>query len=236
MRTVDVIIPTVGHIYKTSHPYTCLSRLQFIPFPIRVHVVTGGKSWAEAINIGLSQTDGKNDVILMDDDVFINEYTFVGMDNVYEKGDIFGFRLLFPDGKIQHAGGLCDGNMVGHIGYREENASVTKDPYYVCHATTSLIYIKRHVLDSLKGMATDIPGIQFEDVDFNFRALKEGFKILQLPNEATHIGSGTKKTMPKFLERCDIALAEIQKRHLSDESFKSEVSKYPIPVLQVISA
>lgn len=236
MRTVDVIIPTVGHIYKTAHPFNCFSRLQHIPFPVRVHVVTGGKSWAEAINIGLAQTDGQNDIILMDDDVFINQYTFTGMERFYDQADIFGFRLLFPDGKIQHAGGVCDGQMVGHIGYGDVNDSITKDPYYVCHATTSLIYIKRHVLNSLKGMATDIPGIQFEDVDFSFRALKEDFKILQLPNEAVHIGSGTKKTMPKFSERCDMAFEEVKKRHLSDAEFQMKVSKYPIPVLQVISA
>lgn len=236
MRTVDVIIPSVGHIYKTSHPFTCFARLHHIPFPVRIHIVTGGKTWAEAINIGLAQTDGKNDVILMDDDVFINDKTFDAMGKYYESADIFGFRLLFPDGKIQHAGGVTDGEFVGHLGYGEANESITKDPYFVCHATTSLVYIKRHVLDDLKGMATDIPGIQFEDVDFSFRAIKNDYKILQLPNEAIHIGSGTKKAMPKFLEKCDIAAAEIKKRHLSDKAFAEKIKSYPMPFLQVIPA
>lgn len=229
--TVDLIIPSVGHIYKTAHPYTCFSRLHHIPFPVRVHIITGGKSWAEAINIGLKQTDGQNDVILMDDDCFINEKTFDGIDKYFDKGDIFGFRLLHPDGTIQHAGAASDGVGIAHIGYGESNDSVVKEPYYVCHATTSLIYIKRNVLNALSGMAQDIPGIQFEDVDFSFRALKSGFRILQLPNEAIHMESATKKSMQNFFERCDEAFNEIKERHFSDKEFVDKIKKYPIPFL-----
>lgn len=233
--TVELIIPTVGHVYNTVHPYNCFSRLHHLPFPIRIHIVTRGKTWAEAINIGLSQTDSKSDVILMDDDVFINESTFANFDRYYDKADIFGFRLLFPNGKVQHAGGAFDGNVVGHIGYMEENDSITKEPYYVCHATTSLIYIKREVIDSLKGMSEDIPGIQFEDVDFNFRAIKEDFKILQLPNEAIHMESATKSKMERFTDRANIAYNEIHRRHLCDNAFKEKLGTYPIQMNELVA-
>ncbi len=233
MRTVDVIIPTVGHIYKTAHPFNCFSRLHHIGFPIRVHIVTGGKTWGEAVNIGLAQTDGQNDVILMDDDVFINEDTFPSLIQHYEKADIFGFRLLFSDGKIQHAGGFFKDGIVSHIGYQEENNSIIKEPYYVCHATTSLIYIKRYVLDSLKGIAPDFPGMQFDDVDFNFRALKNEFKILQLPGEAIHLESATKRSMSKFTEKMNIAYEELKKRHLEDSEFVKKIEMYPIPLVKL---
>lgn len=229
--TVDLIIPSVGHIYKTAHPYTCFSRLHHIPFPLRVHIVTGGKSWAEAINIGLEQTDKQNDVILMDDDVFINKDTFKDFDKYIDKADIFGFRLLYPDGRIQHAGGFSDGENIGHIGHGEISDSIVKEPFWVCHATTSLVYIKRNVLNALTNMATDIPGIQFEDVDFSFRAIKTGFKILQLPNEAIHMESATKKSMSRFNERCSEAFAEIKSRHLDNIYFKEVLKKYPVPFL-----
>jgi GT2 family glycosyltransferase len=230
LRTIDVIIPTL----KKTHAFTCIENLRHIQFPINLKLVTKGKTWGEAINIGLSQTDGSNDVVLMDDDVFINENTFTSFLDHYEKADIFGFRLLFPDGTIQHAGGVTDGELVGHIGYRQANSSITKEPYYVCHATTSLIYIKRSVLNLIGGIRKDMPGTQFDDVDFNFRAIKAGLKILQLPNEAVHIESATKKMMPGFQENTNEAFQEIKSMYLSDTEFVSKLKSYPIPMIKVL--
>lgn len=234
--TVDLIIPTLGQIKKTTHPYTCFERLSSLPFPIRLHVVNKGKTWAQAINIGLKQTDGNNDVILMDDDVFVNEHTFDGLGNHLDQADIFGFKLLFPEGKIQHFGGIVKNGSIGHIGWGEDDGDKFSDPIYACHATTSLVYIKRHVIDELKGMAEDIPGIQMEDVDFSFRAIKAGFQIMILPQSAIHMESATKRYETNFAERIGEAFAEISKRHLSDAEFVKTLESYPKPVLSVVNA
>ena len=233
MKVVDVIIPTMRKV----HAFSCFDRLHNIPWPYRLHVVTGGKSWAEAINIGLKQTSGINDVILMDDDVFINEKTFCGVESNYEIADIFGFKLLFSDGTIQHYGGIVRNGEIGHVGYQMANDSKFTIPLRVCHATTSLIYIKRKVLDSLGGMAEDIPGIQCEDVDFSFRALKKGYSILVLPEEAVHLQSASKKFTPQFNEKVGLAFDEIKKRHFSDPEFLKLIESYPYKLakLEVIA-
>lgn len=220
---VDIIIPTL----RRTHAFSCFDKLHNVPWPYKLHVITTGKTWAEAINIGLKQTDKKNDVILMDDDVFITPDTLKGVRANFDDADIFGFKLLFPDGEIQHAGGIVREENIGHIGFQEEDHGQFDQPYYVCHATTSLVYIKRHVLDSLNGMAEDIPGIQMEDVDFSFRALKAGFKIMYLPGSAVHLQSASKRFINGFDEKVGLAYAEIKKRHFADSEFLKKLQEFP---------
>ena len=226
---VDIIIPTM----RKTHAFSCFDKLNNVPWPYTLHVVTGGKTWAEAINIGLKQTNKINDVILMDDDVFIGPDTFKSLRAHYDDADIFGFKLLFPDGQIQHAGGIVRDENIGHIGFQEEDQGQFDQPQYVCHATTSLIYIKRHVLDLLEGMAEDIPGIQMEDVDFNFRALKAGFKILMLSGSAIHLQSASKRFITGFDEKVGVAYAEIKKRHFTDPAFLKKVQEFPKPLTKL---
>lgn len=226
---VDIIIPTL----RRSHAFSCFDKLHNVPWPYKLHVITTGKTWAEAINIGLKQSDKKNDVILMDDDVFITPKTFIDMESTMDDADIFGFKLLFPNGEIQHAGGIVRNESIGHIGFQEEDKGQFDQPCYVCHATTSLIYIKRHVLDSLEGMAEDIPGIQMEDVDFSFRAIRAGFKILYLPNSAIHLQSASKRFIQGFDEKLVLADAEIKKRHFSDPIFLKKIQEYPKPLAKL---
>lgn len=235
-KVVDVIIPTLGKINPKSHPFICFENLHHIPWPYWVHLISGGKTWAEAINLGLLQTSG-NDVILLDDDVFINGDTFKLVNEFYDKADIFGFKLFFPDKKIQHAGGIVRNQGISHIGFRDEDKDEYNKPRYVCHVTTSCIYIKRHVLDKLKGM-TIMPGQQMEDVDFNFRALKAGFKIMYLPSPAIHMESATKRFFPNFQQDIGIAYKHLTDNHFSDPEFVKLVESYPkdlSPTLEVIS-
>lgn len=226
---VDIIIPTL----RRTHAFSCFDKLHNVPWPYKLHVITTGKTWAEAINIGLKQSDKRNDVILMDDDVFITPETFLGMSEYMDDADIFGFKLIFPGGEIQHAGGIVREENIGHIGFQEEDKGQFDKPYYVCHATTSLIYIKRHVLDAIGGMAEDIPGIQMEDVDFNFRAIKAGFKILCLPGSAIHLQSASKRFIEGFDEKMGLAYEEIKKRHFSDPVFLKKVQEYPKPLAKL---
>lgn len=218
---IDVIIPTMGK----PHLIDCIKTLKYIPFGIKLHVVTEGKSWPEAINHGLDESTG--DVILMDDDIRLTEDTFNDFDKYYDKADIFGFKLLFENGLIQHAGGFFKNGGIGHIGWNNKDCGLFNTPYYCCHVTASLIYIKRNVIEKLKGMARDYEGYQFEDVDFSFRALKEGFKMMYLPNKAIHLESESKNTLPDFAEGFEKNYQEVKDRFLKDFEFVKEVESYP---------
>jgi GT2 family glycosyltransferase len=163
----------------------------------------------------------------MDDDIRLSEDTFKYIEKHYDDADIFGFKLFYEDGTIQHAGGFCRDKMLGHAGWKQRDNEVFNDPYYCCHVTTSLIYIKRSVLDKLKGMDTSYKGYQFEDVDFNFRALKAGFKLLYTPGPAIHLESASKSSLPDFKEGLDANYEEFCERFFNDDEFIKEVESYP---------
>ena len=224
----DLIMPTRGE----DHLLRALESLHHIPFGIRFHLISAGDDWPEAVNIGLK--DSCMDVILMDDDVVLWKSTFDGFfQKYYNMADIFGFKLLYPTGEIQHAGAFVRNGTIGHIGWKCEDDGHFDEPYYVCHVTTSLVYIKRHVIEEIGGMAEDYPGMSFEDVDFSFRALKAGFKILYVPQPAYHLESATKKKMPDFERKMLEARKELDKRHLDDPAFARMVESYPEEIKQI---
>lgn len=229
MKTVDVVIPTMGH----PHIARSLATLRYVPWPIRLILVPEGKSWWEAVNIGFSEVN-KNDVILMDDDVFLREGTFKFIDDLYGEADLFGFKLLYPDGKtIQHAGGVVRNGAIFHqgMGQPKENHN---DPYFCCHVTTSLTYIKNSALRALGGMATDYPGMQYEDVDWSFRAINLGLKLLYTPGEAIHLESASKRMIPGYVQRFNENYMELRKRWFSEPEFVAAMEEYPKPMLKVV--
>lgn len=221
-RVVDVVIPTL----RRPHAITCISNLRHLSWPMNLLLIPEGKSWSEAVNLGLSEVRG-NDVILMDDDVFLWPETFRDLNYYLDHADIFGFKLLYPDKRIQHAGGFYKDGNIFHFGSGEEDRGQYNEPRYVCHVTTSLCYIKNHVLKEIGQMATDYPGMQFEDVDFNMRALKAGFKILYTGAPATHLESASKRFLPNFNEKLKENQAEVQRRFFNDDAFTAKLQELP---------
>jgi GT2 family glycosyltransferase len=155
---------------------------------MRLHLVREGTSWPSATNIGIRESTG--DVIVMDDDIVLQPGTFEFIDRNYDEADIFGFKLWFPDGRIQHAGGAWVNGAMGHFGWGEEDKGQWDGLGYRPHVTTSLAYIKRRVIENVGLFEEGWPGFQFEDVDFMFRALKKCYRILYTPGTGIPYGVG----------------------------------------------
>lgn len=227
--TVDVIIPTL----RKPHAFICLSQLRYMPWPINLHLIPEGRTWPEAVNIGFDEVKAGpgNDVVLMDDDVFIEPTTFSLLKAYYDEADLFGFKLRHADGSIQHAGSMWHKGQVVHRGWGEADQGQYDKPIYCCHVTTSLIYIKNSALEILGGMARDYEGMQYEDVDFNFRALKAGLKIMYLPGPATHLESASKKFLAGFGDGMTKNKLELYRRHVdNDPAFLAIIKKFPYSV------
>jgi len=203
---VDVIYLTIEKcpVYKES-----IDSLKHLPFKYKLHKISDKGRWAELINKGIQESTG--DILIMDDDVILNRNTFKGFDK--KIADIIGFRLLFPNGKVQHGGCVVRNGQV------EVLADKYDKPIVVPHCTASLQYINRDVIHTIGGMSLDYPGYQFEDVDFCFRALQAGLKIVCLPNEAIHCQGATKEQDKEFSSKALINNEILKSKFLNNPKF-----------------
>jgi len=127
-----------------------------------------------------------------------------------------GAKLLFPNGRIQHAGVALLNGRPGHAYYDhppEEvgyflSAAVTRN----CLAVTgACLMTKRALFEQMGGFSEEFP-LNFNDVDFCLRLHQHGYRIVYVP-EATlyHYESlskeGAGKLQPgeleQFLEKWD---------------------------------
>jgi len=198
-----------------------LQSLYHLPFPV-TPCITSEPHWASAVKQCMAPSTG--DCLLMDDDIILSPDTFKDFEDYYPHADIFGFRLVYPDGKTQHAGGVYQDGVVRHIG----EGAITGFPYYVCHCTMSLLYVKRRVIDKIGGVANDFPGDYFEGVDYSFRALKAGYHILYTPGTAINGHGQTRSQVLNREYRARRNWAEIEKRHLQDARFIAQIKGYPV--------
>ena len=205
---ISLIIPTLNR----PHLQDCLDTLHHIPFPVKRILVSEGDTWA-----------------LMDDDVRLTADTFKEFDRSLPCADIIGFKLLYPDDTIQHAGAFWRTfHGIDHYFHHKPDQWIPFN--LVCHATTSLIYIKRHVLKKVPGMRdNEKGGIHFQDVDFSWRAIRAGFTIGVHPYAAYHDCSRTVGTSADFSERLQMGKQELYERHLDDD-FKAFIAEFPMEV------
>lgn len=194
MKPVDVIVPT-------RRPYLFLTVKSFQGLPVEsLHIIRDGDSWVDAVNKGIRES--KNDVLIMDDDIKLQPRTFSLLEGAYPAAEIFGFKLLFPDNTIQHAGGMVSRLSFRHRFYKEPDIGQADHAKYVPHCTASLLLVKRDVFKTIGGFQKLAPGgMSFEDVDFSFAALLAGFNTMYLPGPAIHYESAYKKRRPFFKAR-----------------------------------
>jgi GT2 family glycosyltransferase len=219
---VDIVIPSLGK----KRLLDAIISLTHIPFEYRLHVVLNMK-FEEGINEGIRRS--KRDLLFMDDDVILTENTFNNLEEYKKHADIIGFKLCFPNGLIQHGGISYVNNQLGHYGYMQKDEGQCDTPQYVIGVTGALIYVKRHVIETIGGYATDYTGVQFVDVDFCLRAIRSGFRILYVPNMAIHDEQFGKNSDMEYLERLNTNYQELRVRHL--DQIHSLLLQYPTPCL-----
>jgi len=97
---------------------------------------------------------------------------------------VVGVRLLFPDGKVQHAGGRFDGALQPFhpcLGWTEVNHPDVMTERDMPWVTGAAFAVRRDVWAGLEGFDPVYVGGYFEDVDFCCRARDEGYRVRYTP-------------------------------------------------------
>lgn len=157
------------------------------------------KGFVKNVNEGLTKT--KNDVIIIHTDMlFTKDWLIKLLDYVNKNQDvgIFGCKLIYPDGRIQSAGGQILG--LFNIGDGSLDMGQYDQTNIVPFVTFAGNYIRREVINKIGLLDENYSPACFDDVDYCFRAKKSGFKIMYVPVELIHLGSQTMKQNPKLQE------------------------------------
>ena len=149
-------------------------------------VVTNKKNlgFACACNQG-ARLAASNYLVFLNNDTIPKEGWLEALtDGIEQDGaDICGARLLYPNGKVQHAGVAFNEQGIGyHIfnGFDADASAVTKKRFMQC-VTAACMIIRRELFHSLSGFDEGYVN-GYEDVDLCLRAGELGKKILYAPD------------------------------------------------------
>ena len=154
-----------------------------------------------ANNQGIQLALGKDakQVLLLNNDVEITDNEWLEklsavLESKNEIG-IAGCKLLFPDGKIQHAGGLINLHGAYHRGEREEDRGQYDKVEFVDYVTGATLLIKTDVIQKIGLLDEGFTPLYCEDSDWCIRATLYRYKVAYTPEPALihHCGSSAKK-------------------------------------------
>jgi GT2 family glycosyltransferase len=144
-----------------------------------------------------------------------------------------GARLLFPDGRVQHAGVVVGvGGVAGHLGYGQpgDNGGYYKHlttARNVTAVTAACLAIRKAVWDEVGGLDAERLPVAFNDVDLCLKLRARGYDVVFEPHaQLVHHESATRgdDRSPADQARFDAELAAMRERWgaaLDDDPFYS---------------
>jgi len=184
--------------------------------------------FAKAVNQGMKiaiEGDNTTDILVTNNDVEFLQGCWDALHNCAYRDDnigIVGGQLLFPDGKVQHAGAWL--NVFGwgqHKGARQK----MDDRFFVArgedqeYVTGALFFIKNKAFTELGYLDEQFSPAFFEETDYCYRAHTNGWRVVYEPAaKAIHHENTTGKAIYKDQQRL--------KRELSDNNQIKFYSKW----------
>ncbi|MEO6060307.1 MAG: glycosyltransferase family 2 protein [Thermoflexales bacterium] len=149
---------------------------------VRVFQNAVNSGFGKTVNRGLAAACGGIRVLLNQDTQTIRDWlTPLRAAMAADDGiGIAGCRLLYPDGRVQHAGGRIDVRGEG-LHFREDpplDSAGLADPDYV---TGAALAISQRCYETIGPMDEGFGKAYYEDVDWCFRARAAGFRVVYYP-------------------------------------------------------
>jgi GT2 family glycosyltransferase len=158
--------------------------------------------FAANANRGLRATDPRYDVVLLNADIIARKHWLESLQYAaYADGEdvgIVGGKLLYPDGRIQHAGVHRNLGAPVWFDHRFRFKPADYGPANIVApalaVTGACMYVKRSVIEQV-GLLDERYPMAYEDVDWCLRAWQAGFRVLYFPAATLdHLESVTRGT------------------------------------------
>ncbi len=173
---VEVVVVDNGSTDETPERLKACGWLRVVTLPSNLGFVRGN-------NAGISAADAASDILLLNNDLEIPRPGWLGELRRTAHSDpkigIVGCRLVFPDGRLLHAGTyiLPDtywGQQIGSLETDVNQYAATRDVEGIVFACA---YIKREVISRI-GSLSEAYVSYFEDTDYCLRAKEGGFRTV----------------------------------------------------------
>ncbi len=175
----------------------------------QVRLIENGRNlgFAGGCNVGLRAAQGDVLFILNQDVVLRNGWLTVMCEALAERTvGVAGCKLLYPDGTIQHAGGVIrwPQAMPDHWGHDEPDDGRWDEPRDVDYVTGAAWGFRRDTLEQVGELDEGFWPGYFEEVDYCFRTREMGQRVVYIPAavaihaESTTLGKGSRAYLRAF--------------------------------------
>jgi GT2 family glycosyltransferase len=174
---------------------------------IRVLTLPENAGFVRGNNAGIAAAEPGTDIVLLNNDMVFPQADWLPRLRACAEAapdiGVIGCRLVFPDGRLLHAGTyiLPDTVWGQQIGALEKDVGQYPGVREVEGIVFACAYIKREVIDAIGGLALDFQSY-FEDTDYCLRARQAGWKTVVCGDVTlVHDEHGSTQKDPKALMR-----------------------------------
>jgi GT2 family glycosyltransferase/glycosyltransferase involved in cell wall biosynthesis len=185
-------------------------RLSHLP-ELRTVSLAQNVGFLGAVNAGLDVVRGRY-VVLLNNDTVVRPGSLDALTETARESPsigVVGAKLVYPDGRLQEAGGIVWSNGSGHNYGRGDDPEDLRYsfPRDVDYCSGACLLVRREVLEAVGGFDRRYAPAYYEDTDLCFAARELGYRVVYQPNavvchlEGASHGTDIEHGVKRFQER-----------------------------------